>query len=112
MTGTVFYCCECDARPRECDHTGRRYLPPITYEPVTVDGFDRPLWRVPERERWRYDNPPSTWATGAQRAPGGDKNQNPFHCAGCGGTLPPIARLRGFSYCSKQCREGSASRIP
>jgi len=55
------YCCECDAASGECDHGGPRYLAPIRYELTGETPDGRPIWGVPERERWRVDHPPSTW---------------------------------------------------
>ena len=50
-TATVSYCVVCDAPPGECSHTGPRYLPDMVYEPAATG------WRVPERERERYEHP-------------------------------------------------------
>jgi hypothetical protein len=52
------YCCECDARPGQCEHTGRRYLDPIVYEHVSGDTPKTNVWRVPEHEQERFDNGP------------------------------------------------------
>lgn len=57
----VSYCVVCDALPGECDHNGHRYLDPIQYEKVEAPEGGRVSWRVPDSERARVDNPPSTW---------------------------------------------------
>jgi hypothetical protein len=46
----ISYCVVCDALPDECDHDGPRYLDPIVYENATAG------WRVPDRERDRWNN--------------------------------------------------------
>lgn len=62
----VSYCVVCDALPGECDHAGPRYLDPIVYERVEGTGA-KSRWHVPDSERWRVDNPPSTWPQPAPR---------------------------------------------
>ena len=68
-TPTVSYCCECDAPLGECEHTGRRYLAPIKYELIGGSTPRDWRWKAPDHERWRLDNPQSSWPQAApQRA--------------------------------------------
>jgi hypothetical protein len=59
------YCVECDAVPGECGHAGGRYLEEIVYE-----RHDK-MFRVPTRERPRWDRPiyGVVKAVGLQREP-------------------------------------------
>ncbi len=52
------HCCECDAHPGECAHTGPRYLNPIVYEPVLNQKGDKIRLKVPDQERARWDAAP------------------------------------------------------
>ena len=54
-------CVTCDKPAGTCDHDGHSYLPPVNYEPVTMED-GRTAWKVPDGERWRFDHPPSSWA--------------------------------------------------
>jgi hypothetical protein len=103
------YCVVCDALPGECNHDGPRYLDPIRYEEMTEPGSKTRTWKVPEHERWRVDNPPSSWAKPEQNWPPPGLNADPFHCARCGAPLNKWARVRGFRYCSSDCREKAAA---
>jgi hypothetical protein len=99
------YCCECDAPRGGCAHTGPRYLLPIAYNRLGETEDGRPIWGVPEPEKWRCANPPSTWARAEQRRPSSDPSANPFHCVGCGAPLGAFARMRGYTHCTVECRK-------
>jgi hypothetical protein len=60
-TAELTYCVICFAEPGECDHNGHRALPDMVYEVIPDDAGKRYQWRVPDSERWRVDNPPSSW---------------------------------------------------
>jgi len=100
-------CCECDALPGECEHDGRRYLPPIVYERVSGDEPKETVWRIPDHEQERFWNGPRlpSYALG----PRVDARPEPEEFGPVGTETGELMRRTGIEQLSRRIEQLEAS---